>query len=399
MRARPGIGLVPSVIALGLSGIAAAAEPQSSKPAQPPYAGAYQPSSVDERGLWMLVDEEERRLRDSPFLMTDAALNLYVRQVLCRTVGEERCRAVRLYIERVPEFNASMMPNGGLQLLTGLLLRVRNEAELAAILAHEFAHFEERHSLAKFRLERRNTDIALWAGLLGSATVQSAAIGGIFSFSRAEEKAADVRAVSYLAASPYRVAAFADIWARLLDEADATSAGRRQRSKRYKPAGFFATHPAALERETYIRALADQTGGGGIDNEAAYRQAIASWWPLLIDDQIKGNDFAGTEYLLNQHAAGGWTADLLLARGELYRQRGHPRDLIAAAGFYQEAIAKGGTRPVLWRGLGLALLRSRAASEGRAALQTYLARAPDAGDAALIAALIDSPPSPTAAPR
>ncbi len=340
----------------------------------------------------MLVDEEERKLRDSTFIVSDPALNAYLRQVLCNTVGDARCAAVRIYVVRVPAFNASMMPNGAMQVWTGLLLRIHNEAELAAVLGHEFAHFEERHSLAGFQHTRRNTDIAMWASVFGGSTgaaVATAAVGGIFSFSREQERAADLKSAGYLAASPYRVAAFPDIWARLLDEEDATAAGRRQKSKRTKPAGFFATHPTSLERVTYLRKLASQSPDEGIDNADQYRQAIAAWQPMLIDDQIKLNDFAGTDYLLAQCAADGWTPNLLFARGELYRLRGNPRDLVAAVGFYRDAIAQGGTAPELWRGLGLALLRGQTPAEGRDALKTYLQKAPNAGDHALIASLAE----------
>ena len=72
----------------------------------PPYAGAYQPQGIDERGLWMEADEDERRLRDSNFVVNDPALQTYVRRILCDAVGSERCAGVRLYIVRMPEFNA-----------------------------------------------------------------------------------------------------------------------------------------------------------------------------------------------------------------------------------------------------------------------------------------------------
>lgn len=376
-------------MAMVLSGVA-----QAEVPGQrlPPFAGAYQPQTADERGLWMMVDEEERQLRDSPFVITDPALNAYVRGVLCRTVGAARCAAARIYVMRIPDFNATMLPNGALQVWTGLLLRVRNEAELAAVLGHEFAHFEERHSLARFQVTRRNTDIATWAGMVGGSmgsAVVTSAIGGIFSFTREQERAADLKSVSYLAASPYRVAAFAEIWARLLDEDDATAAGRRQKSRRYRRNGFFATHPSSLDRVTYLRAQAAALPDGGVENAADYRAALAEWWPRLIDDQIKRNDLAGSDYLLNQLAAKGWTPELLLARGDLYRGRGNPRDLVTAAGFYRQAMAMGGAAPELWRGLGLALLRGSDAAEGKAALATYLARRPGADDAPLIKALIE----------
>ena len=43
-------------------------------PTLPPYAGAYQPQGMDERGLWMMVDEDERLLRDSKAVVSDPKL-------------------------------------------------------------------------------------------------------------------------------------------------------------------------------------------------------------------------------------------------------------------------------------------------------------------------------------
>jgi hypothetical protein len=65
-----------------------------------------------EQGLWFEMDEQERLLKQSKFLVTDPGLNTYVRQVLCRTVGSDRCPAARIYIVRTPYFNASMAPTG-----------------------------------------------------------------------------------------------------------------------------------------------------------------------------------------------------------------------------------------------------------------------------------------------
>jgi predicted Zn-dependent protease len=92
----------------------------------------YRPVDADERGLWMQMDEAERAMRTSPMVIRDPALNAYVRSVLCKVTGEDRCHNIRLYIVRTADFNAAMAPNGMLEVWSGLLLRVQNEAQLAA---------------------------------------------------------------------------------------------------------------------------------------------------------------------------------------------------------------------------------------------------------------------------
>ncbi|MEH3108468.1 MAG: M48 family metalloprotease [Sphingomonas fennica] len=384
------------IAALAL-GLVAAAAPAKKPAPLPAYTGAYQPQGVDERGLWATMDEHERTLRDSPAVIADPQLNAYLRRVLCDTVGAERCAATRIYVVRAPVFNASMAPNGLMEVYTGLLLRVRSEAELAAILGHEFGHFEERHSLAGFRSRRGTTDALMWLGLAGgyggidtSAASMSLA-AGLYRFDRDQERAADARAFGYVAASRYRPGAAADVWGRMMDESDATALGRHQRSERYDRVSFFSTHPTNLERAVTLKAMAAKDGDDGEDGRDGYAAAMAAWRPQFLSDQLKLNDFGGSEYLLKALAADGWTPDLLYARAELYRTRGHPRDLVTAATLYREAIDKGLGEPLAQRGLGLALLRSGQGAEGRAALATYLARVPDCDDAAMLRSLIDQP--------
>lgn len=357
----------------------------TAQPVLPPYTAAYQPQGTDERGIWMDADEDERLLRDSPFLIRDEALRDYVARILCRTVGDDRCRGVRVYVLRVAAFNASMAPNGAMRVWSGLLLRVRSEAELAAILGHEFAHFELRHSLVGFRQQRVMSDIATWALFLGQTgqTIRSSALGAIYSFGRDQERQADLLSLKYMLKSDYSAKAAAHVWNRIMDEADATALGRKQRSRRYDRVAFFATHPTDLERATVLSELAKDAPERG-EAELEYRAAMARWTPLFLEDQLRLNDFGGTEYLLGQLAGAEWQPSLLHARGELYRLRGHPRDLVAAADFYRAALDKEAGMAPAWRGMGLALMRGGRQAEGRDALQRYLTLSPTATDAPMI---------------
>lgn len=371
------------------------AQAQSSKTALPPYTPAYEPRTVDERGLWMEADEDERGLRDSPLVIRDEALNAYVRRVLCNVVGIDRCSGVRIYILEVPAFNASMAPNGTMRVWSGLLLRVRNEAELAAVLGHEFAHFELRHTLAAFKHQRSASDLFAWAGVIGGLTntnvslLQWSLVGSVFRFSRVQEEQADRLSLQYLAASPYPTSAEPNLWEHVMAEADATAVGRKQKPHQRYIAGFFDTHPTPLNRAVTLRQAETQVSHGGDARAAAYREATSKFLPLFLSDQVKRNDFGGTEYLLGQLAStSGWSGDLLFARAELYRMRGNPRDLVTAAQFYGDAIRTGYTAPEARRGLGLSLMRSGQVTEAKAALSEYLQLKPDASDAKAINALL-----------
>ena len=107
-------------------------------------------SASDEGGLWALMDREETRTRRSPFIVREAALRAYLVELACRLAGDH-CQDLRVYTVRNPWFNAMMAPNGMMQVWTGLLLRVENEAQLAAVLGHEIGHYVQRHSLARLQ--------------------------------------------------------------------------------------------------------------------------------------------------------------------------------------------------------------------------------------------------------
>ncbi len=352
-----------------------------------PSAFGYEPQDEDERGLWLQMDEFEKKLKHSKLLVKDPKLNAYIQRVLCKTVGQERCASTRVYIMRTPYFNASMAPNGMMMVWSGLLLRVRNEAELASVLGHEFGHFENQHSLQSFRDIRAKTDAMAWFSLVPvvGSLAQFSLMGSLFKFNRQMEREADMIALNYMSSNGYDPKAAATIWEQLRGEMDATAKGRKQKSRKDMNGGFFATHPNSKERMEYLKDAAGDKGNAGFrDGAAEYRAALKKWWPRLIDDQIKLNDFGATEFLLEQLASNGWTSDLLFARGELYRARGRSNDFEKAIGFYRKAAAKRDAAPECWRGLGLALMRSGAVDEGKAALRKYLKRKPDADDRAMI---------------
>ncbi|MGX7951844.1 M48 family metalloprotease [Tsuneonella sp. HG249] len=372
-----------------------AAQPLAAADTAPSTTG-YQPSDELERGLWYQMDEAERELKTSKFLVTDPALNQYVREVLCRAVSEERCRSVRLYIVRTPYFNASMAPNGLTIVNTGLLLRMRNEAQLAAVLGHEFTHFENRHSLRLFKDIRKKTDALSWLSFipipyLGMAS-QIALIGSVYSFSRDMEREADAGSIDEMVRGGYDPRAASAVWSQLGAELDATAAARHHKSQKDKTGGMFATHPRSTERMGTLAKLAEAKAGAdpGETRADEYRSAIGPWWARLIDDQISLGDFGGTEYLLATLAGtepSGWTGDLLYARAELYRARGKGDDFAKAAEFYRQAIAKGDAPAESGRGLGLALLRSGDKAGGQAALRDYLVQNPEAYDYAMLKAM------------
>lgn len=361
--------------------------------APPDLPPSHTPQASDERGLWMQMAAYEDELKRSQFVIHDKALNEYVRGVVCRLAGPH-CHDIRVYILRTPQFNASMAPNGMMQVWSGLLLRMQSEAQLAAVLGHELAHYLRQHSLQLWRDVRTKGDLLSFLGLglavggayqLGQAA-QLATIASIYGFSREAESEADTVSLPMLHKAGYDTRDAPRVWQQLIAEQDATAQARGRKRRDPDPI-IFATHPTSEQRLARLNTAAASLPGGQRHRER-YLKAIAPHWLGFIDDQVKLNDFGGTNYLLEQLASEGWRPILLYGKGELYRLRDKPGDLQQAAGYYQGAVAMPDPPPEAFRGLGYTLIKLGQPENGKTALRRYLAMAPGAKDRAIVAAAI-----------
>lgn len=79
-------------------------------------------------------------------------VNAYVRRVLNRVIPKRLLdTSLKIYIVRDPELNASVMGDGSVFVNIGFLAGINNEAELAAVLGHEFGHYEARHQMKRYK--------------------------------------------------------------------------------------------------------------------------------------------------------------------------------------------------------------------------------------------------------
>ena len=385
----------------GASTASLAAEPA---PLPPPFEGYYQPQGVDEIGLWREDDESERRLAASPLVIQDEKLSGYLKEVLCRAVGDDRCGTARIYVMREPTFNATMSHNGTMRVFSGLLLRMRNEAELAAVLGHEFGHFESRHGLNRFKAARNGTDLLAWGVLLASMSpsydarrtyesLEISVYGNLYRYGRDHEREADLLGLGYLNRSTLAPQAASNVWQNLMGEMEASAVARGLKKPKFNAIAFTASHPPTGERAAYLAALAAPEGAGRDYGAERYQEALSAWLPVFLEDQIKLNDFGGSEYIIDNLAKDGWTAQLWHARGELYRTRGNQRDLVNAVEFYSNAIALDDSLAAAHRGLGLSLFKTGERTRAQRELARYLELAPDADDAKMIGMMLPKEPS------
>lgn len=344
-------------------------------------------SNTDEAELWYIIDRQEEFLKQSPFLVRDAALNDYVRKVACKVTGEY-CKDLRIYILDLPFFNASMAPNGAMIIWTGALLRMQNEADLALIIGHEFGHYQKRHSIQQWRKLKKSSAFLGTFGILtagagvGIAGMVANIAGGatMAKFSRDKEREADVIAMHIVGEQQYDPQSNVRLWEAMLREENARDYG--------KPFPVFASHPQTRERVEDVRAAAAAiTNPGkelGRDN---FRKATRPFLQQWLQNELTRRMYNTSVQVIGDLRKTADPADAGMYSfylGEAYRQRNKNDDRAQAARLYAQAIGEAGAPPQAWREHGLALRDGKQYPDAIKYLSEYLARDPGAQDRGFI---------------
>ena len=357
----------------------------------------FRPTDKDEQGLWKEMERAEEEIAGSNLVIRDPKLTSYLQNII-GTVGGPAAKDFRIYLVRIPDFNAMMFPSGFAVVFSGLLLRMRNEAQLAGVIAHESGDFLRRHQIRSWRDQKRKTDIlaigSMLAGIGGAGAgvylgdyVQLAQLGAIlslFQYSRAMEAEADAMGARLIAETGYPPVEMANIWEQLIGEENASA---RYRGKHRRKGSLFDTHPSEGSRMADLRLDAQEITVPGKTYDAKrerYLATIGPIRPMLLDDQVKLNDPGASQYLIETLAQDGWNGLLRFYEGEVWRLRNRPGDEPRAWQSYAAAVTYPDAPADAWRWHGIALLKDGRTGEARAAFQRYLTMKPDAPDAAWV---------------
>jgi beta-barrel assembly-enhancing protease len=316
-----------------------------------------------------------------------------VKGVICK-VAPDRCDSIRLYIVDIPHFNASMFPNGAMQVWTGLLLRVRNEAQLAFVLGHEISHYTHRHTIDQYRRIRNTATFVSFfsvaaagagVGVVGLAA-QLTALAALMSYSRDEEREADAAGFDLAVKAGYEPSDAGILWKSISEEEQSDPLSKD--NDRY-----FSTHPEDTERMQTLNKRAAEVKKNAADaawqqSEDALHKAITSFRPQWFEEELTLGKYERSLCLLHRLAIE--EPDSALIRyyiGEVHRRRNGKGDSENALAAYRQAIdlgAEKGMPAATWRGLGLVAMKSGDKKTARDAFTQYLAAAPQAGDRAMV---------------
>lgn len=227
----------------------------------------------DEAGLLLRVAKQEQLIRTSNFRIDDPELEGALNEMACQLLPD-RCDFLRVYALNLPGFNAFVLPNGAIFIQSGLMLRVKSESELAAVLAHEIVHFQEKHTLEAVR--RASSTGAAWAfmgAILGAAgnvaTAGASSVGqmsqvanatqtaalmlqsmqliaglALLEFSRENEEESDMQGAALAASAGYEKAAGMDLWLAYVNEDKAGGSDAAL--------SLLSTHPLPQQRVEYL---------------------------------------------------------------------------------------------------------------------------------------------------
>jgi predicted Zn-dependent protease len=167
----------------------------------------------------------------------------------------------RFAVVRNPVPNAFALPDGQVYVHAGLLALLENEAQLAAVLAHECMHVEGHHSIVNARQARKKQGgMVVLSVLLGDigGLVNVALQAAIFGYSRDLEQEADVGALQRVLDAGYDPRATPRIYDLLEEDPE---------GERLQVSPMWADHPLGRQRAAYTAEIV-----AGMEEQIADRE-------------------------------------------------------------------------------------------------------------------------------
>jgi predicted Zn-dependent protease len=217
-----------------------------------------------------LADEQKlgtsffRQLRLQVELIDDPQINDYINNLGYRlaSYSHKPEQQFKFFVIKDPAINAFAVPGGFIGVNSGLILKTRNEAELASVLAHEIAHVTQRHIARSVEASKRMS-LPMMAGLLvglvaglanpaiAHAAVMSVMAANIqlqINFTRSHEKEADRIGIETLAKAGFETRYMPKFFQRL-----------QVANRLYDNVPeFLRTHPVTTDRIAESRDRAEQ---------------------------------------------------------------------------------------------------------------------------------------------
>lgn len=335
------------------------------------------PATEGENRLWHAAQKIEMTFKKSGQIYEDPELRNYLQGVLDRLYPEFGGK-IAVTVLKAPVLNAFALPNGAIYVNTGLIAAMENEAQIAAVLAHEGIHFVNKHSALQRRNYHNSVGVSWAVALLGIPFLSEIiSASSIFGYSQQLEKEADRLGHKRLRDAGYDVRQAPRTFRHLAIEAKA--------NKVPEPF-FFSTHPKLENRIKNFKELnASITHHSGVVNTAIYQQHVAGLRPVVLKEKIAAGKYESVIAVLTQEELMpmyGKHGYFYLA--EAYRLRNLAGDLENAVKAYETVASSCPDFAPVFKSLGIVYLKSKHFNKAADCFERYLKLNPDHQDSAFV---------------
>ncbi len=189
-------------------------------------------------------------------IVDDPEINRYLTRLgdSIASVADDRNLDWRFFVVDAPDVNAFAVPGGFIYVNRGLIERMANMSQLAAVVGHEIGHVTQRHSVEQMaKQQRANVGITLacvltrvCAGQGANAAISLGANALFARFSRADEAEADRVGLDYVVRAGIDPTGMPETFRILLAE-------RARRPEGVE--SWFVTHPLEEDRIRQAEAI------------------------------------------------------------------------------------------------------------------------------------------------
>jgi predicted Zn-dependent protease len=303
-------------------------------------------SREDEQMLWRRAQEEQKAIKGSGVLYQDPEVESYLNRIVKKLQLNSTSPDIDFQIKVVkdPNLNAFAYPNGVIYIHTGILARMDNEAQLAALLAHEMTHCTHRHSLSVWRsiknrpvyfdtIRKTLAKIAMTRGL-AQFLGMTGSLAAVSGYTRELETEADRVGLDLMVQANYDPEEALKLFEHLEREIEI---------KGLDEPYFFGTHPNVRQRIENVKNWLGAHNSGKdrrFKNTEIFQSMMSE---LMLDnarlDLRQGRYCIARRTLRKYLTTKPQDARAYYLMGEIYRQRDRRNDAEAALNHYEKAIS------------------------------------------------------------
>jgi predicted Zn-dependent protease len=341
--------------------------------------------------MWRRVQKEQEIINNSGFLYHEPELENYLNRIAKKLQVHSIAPDFEIQIKVIndPNLNALAYPNGVIYIHTGILARMDNEAQLAALLSHEMTHCTHRHSLRVIRsIKDRPAYIAAVQNTLAKiAAVQEVArllgatgsMAAVSGYTRELESEADQVGLDLMAKANYDSTEALRLFEHLKREIEAEG---------IEEPFFFATHPNVQQR---IDSVTEWLAGDNkvkhvvVKNTAEFQARLQR--VLLANARLDlrlGRFDIAQKTVVKYLEMRPNDARAYYLFGEVLRQRDHQDDAAAAVSYYEKAISLDPSYPEPHKAIGLMHYKEGQKQLAKKFFESCLLLSPNTSDKAYI---------------